>query len=148
MKIVKIDQKPQETYYTPLRSFMDEFFGYSPLGKLDDMYAPFESLSADIWEEDNKIFVKMPMPGLKKEDVKITVNGDILSVEGKSKEDKEEKDGKKYLLRSSQSYSYSQRFSLPSTVESSKVEAKMEDGVLSITLPKAKESKTKEIEIK
>lgn len=148
MKIVKIDQKPQETYYTPLRSFMDEFFNYSPLGRLDDMYAPFESLSADIWEEDNKIFVKMPMPGLKKEDVKITVNGDILSVEGKSKEDKEEKDGKKYLLRSSQSYSYSQRFSLPSTVESSKVEAKMEDGVLSITLPKAKESKTKEIEIK
>jgi len=123
---------------------MDEFFNFSPL----EMYSPFENLFADVWEENNKIFVKLPMPGIKKEDIRIEVTGDTLSIEGKSKEEKEEKDNKKYLLKSSQTYSYSQRFSLPSAVDSDKVEAKFEDGVLTVQLPKAKESQTKAIEIK
>jgi len=144
MKIVKLNQKPQETYYTPMRSLMEDFFNLSPL----EMYSPFENLFADVWEEGNNIFVKFPMPGIKKEDIKIEVTGDTLSIEGKTQEQKQEKDEKKYLLRSSQSYSYSQRFSLPTVVDSDKVEAKFEDGVLTVQLPKAKESQTKAIEIK
>lgn len=148
MKIVKINQKPQETYYTPLRSFMDEFFNYSPLSRWDDMLSPFESLSADVWEEDNKIFVKMAMPGIQKEDIKITVTGDTISIEGSSKETKEEKEDKKYYLKNFSSYSYSQRFNLPSPIDSDKVEAEFKDGVLTVQLPKAKESQSKQVEIK
>ncbi|PKN03018.1 hypothetical protein CVU76_03260 [Candidatus Dojkabacteria bacterium HGW-Dojkabacteria-1] len=148
MKIVKINQKPQETYYTPLRSLMDEFFNYSPLSRWDDMLSPFESLSADIWEEDNKIFVKMAMPGVQKEDIKITVTGDTISIEGSSKETKEEKEDKKYYLKNFSSYSYSQRFNLPSPIDADKVEAEFKDGVLTVQLPKAKESQSKQIEIK
>ncbi len=145
MKIVKINQKPQDSYYTPIRSLMDEFFSY-PL--LDRWERPFEDFSADIWEEDNKIFVKMAMPGIKKENIKISVTGDILTIEGENSETKEEKDGKKYFLKGFQSCSYSQRFNLPSIINPDEVNAKFEDGVLTVELPKAKESQTKQIEIK
>ncbi|KKP43220.1 MAG: heat shock protein Hsp20, HSP20 family protein [candidate division WS6 bacterium GW2011_GWE2_33_157] len=119
MKIVKINQKPQETVYTPIRSLMDDFFNFTPLNRWDDMFRGFEDLSANIWEEDNTIFVKMAMPGIKKEDIKISVSGDTLSIEGKSKEEKEEKE-KKYFLKTLQSYSYSQSFNLYSKVTKSK----------------------------
>ncbi len=147
MKIVRVNQKPQDTLYTPVRSLMEDFFS-SPLSRWDDFfYRDFENLSANVWEEGNNIFVKMAMPGIKKEDIKISVSGDSLSIEGQSKEEKEEKE-KKYFLRTLQSSSYSQSFNLPTIVDSEKVEASFEDGVLTIKLPKAKESETKTIEIK
>ena len=147
MKIVRVYQKPQDTLYTPVRSLMEDFFT-SPLSRWDDFfYRDFENLSANVWEEGNNIFVKMAMPGIKKEDIKISVSGDSLSIEGQSKEEKEEKE-KKYFLRTLQSSSYSQSFNLPTIVDSEKVEASFEDGVLTIKLPKAKESETKTIEIK
>ena len=147
MKIVRVNQKPQDTIYTPVRSLMEDFFS-SPLSRWDDyFYRDFENLSANVWEEGNNIFVKMAMPGIKKEDIKISVSGDSLSIEGKSKEEKEEKD-KKYFLRTLQSCSYSQSFNLPTVVDSEKVEASFEDGVITVKLPKAKESETKTIEIK
>ncbi|MDY0096845.1 MAG: Hsp20/alpha crystallin family protein [Candidatus Dojkabacteria bacterium] len=147
MKIVRVNQKPQDTLYTPVRSLMEDFFT-SPLSRWDDFfYRDFENLSANVWEEGNNIFVKMAMPGIKKEDIKISVSGDSLSIEGQSKGEKEEKE-KKYFLRTLQSSSYSQSFNLPTIVDSEKVEASFEDGVLTIKLPKAKESETKTIEIK
>jgi HSP20 family protein len=146
MKIVKINQKPQDSIYTPVRSLMDDFFNFPT--RWDDLYLrDFDNLSANIWEEDNKIFIKMAMPGIKKEDIKISVSGDTLNIEGQSNEEKEEKE-KKYFLKTFQSASYSQSFNLPSLVNPDNVEAKFEDGVLTVTLPKAKESQTKQISIK
>lgn len=146
MKIVKINQKPQDSIYTPVRSLMDDFFNFPT--RWDDLYLrDFDNLSANIWEEENKIYVKMAMPGVKKEDIKISVTGDTLSIEGESKQEKEEKE-KKYFLKTFQSCSYSQSFNLPSLVNPDGVEAKFEDGVLTITLPKAKESESKQISIK
>lgn len=146
MKIVKINQKPQDSLYTPVRSLMDDFFNFPT--RWDDLYLrDFDNLSANIWEEENKIYVKMAMPGVKKEDIKISVTGDTLSIEGESKEEKEEKE-KKYFLKTFQSCSYSQSFNLPSLVNPDGVEAKFEDGVLTITLPKAKESESKQVSIK
>ena len=146
MKIVKINEKPQDSLYTPVRSLMDDFFNFPT--RWDDLYLrDFDNLSANIWEEENKIYVKMAMPGVKKEDIKISVTGDTLSIEGESKQEKEEKE-KKYFLKTFQSCSYSQSFNLPSLVNPDGVEAKFEDGVLTITLPKAKESESKQISIK
>lgn len=147
MKIVKINQKPQDTIYTPVRSLMDDFFDY-PLSRLNDIfYRDFENLSANVWEEENKIFVKMAMPGIKKEDIKISVTGDSINIEGKTAQEKEEKE-KRYFLKTLQSYSYSQSFNLPSIVDPDNVEASFENGILTVKLPKAKESQTKEIVIK
>ncbi len=146
MKIVKINQKPQDTLYTPVRSLMDDFFNY-PLNRLEEtFYRDFENLSANVWEEDNNIFVKMAMPGIKKEDIKISVTGDSINIEGKNKEETEEKE-KKYYLKTFQSYSYSQSFNLPSLVNPDSVEASFKDGVLTVKMPKAKESQSKQITI-
>ena len=147
MKIIKVNQKPQDTLYTPVRSLMEDFFNY-PLSRRDDVfYRDLEPVSANVWEEDNNIFVQMAMPGVKKEDINISVTGDTLSIEGKSQEQKEEKE-KRYFLKTFQSYSYSQSFNLPSLVNPDSVEASFEDGVLKVKLPKAKESQTKQISIK
>ena len=147
MKIVKVNQKPQNTLYSPVSSLMDELFNY-PLTRWDDLFMKeWENLSADIWEEDNNIFVKMAMPGIKKEDIKISVTADSLTVEGNSKEESEKKD-KKYFLKTFQTSSYSQSFNLPTTVNPDAVEAKFEDGVLTVRLPKAKEAQAKQITIK
>lgn len=147
MKIVKVNQKPQDTIYTPIKSIMDDFFNY-PLTRWDDLFMKdWENLSADIWEEDNNIFVKMAMPGIKKEDINISATTDSITVEGNSKEESEKKD-KKYFLKTFQTSSYSQSFNLPTTVNPDEVEAKFEDGVLTVRLPKAKEAQAKQITIK
>ena len=147
MKIVKVNQKPQDTIYTPIRSFLDDLFNY-PLARWDDLFMKdWENLFADIWEEDNNIFVKMAMPGIKKEDIKISVTGDSITVEGNSKEESEKKD-KKYFLKTFQTSSYSQSFNLPTNVNPDDVEAKFEDGVLTVRLPKVKEAQAKQITIK
>jgi HSP20 family protein len=144
MKIIK---RPSE--YTPTRSLIDEFFNYSPLSVWDDMHRGFEDLYADVWEEGNNIFVRMALPGIKKEDINISVTGDTLSIEGRTKEEKkEEDDKKKYYFQSLRTRSYSQQFNLPTFVNADKVDAKYEDGVLTVKLPKAKESETKQIEVK
>lgn len=147
MKIVKVNQKPQDTIYTPVRSFMDDIFNY-PLTRWDDLFMKdWENLSADIWEEDNNIFVKMAMPGIKKEDIKISATTDSITVEGNSKEESEKKD-KKYFLKTFQTSSYSQSFNLPTNVNPDDVEAKFEDGVLTVRLSKVKEAQAKQITIK
>ena len=147
MKIVKVNQKPQNTLYTPVSSLMDELLNY-PLTRWDDFFMKeWENLSADIWEEDNNLFVKMAMPGIKKEDIKISVTADSLTIEGNSKEETEKKD-KKYFLKTFQTSSYSQSFNLPTTINPDAVEAKFEDGVLTVRLPKAKETQVKQITIK
>ena len=88
------------------------------------------------------------MPGVKKEDIKITVNEDNLSISGHTKSEEEKKDDeKRYYFRSMES-SYSQSFNLPTKVDPDKIEAKFEDGVLSVKLPKAEEVKPRQIEIK
>ena len=147
MKIVKINRKPQDPLYTPVRSLMDDFFS-SPLTRWDDVfYRDFDTLSADMWEEGNSIFVKMAMPGIEKKDIKISVTGDSISIKGETKEQKEEKE-KRYYLNTMHAQSYSQSFNLPTIIDPDKVEASFKDGVLTVKLPKAKESQVKEIEIK
>ena len=146
MKIVKINKKGQDPVYTPVRSIMDDFFGF-PLSRWDDFYRDFDNISANVWEEDNKIFVQVAMPGIKKDDIKISVTGDSLNIAGESKVKKEEKE-KKYFLRTMGECSYAQTFNLPSIVNPDAVQAAFEDGLLTVTLPKTKESGSKEIKIK
>ena len=145
MQIVKREDPRKRGYakYYPIRSVFDDFF--TPSLWEDRLAEPMTSLSADIWEEKDNIFVKMAMPGVKKEDIKITVNEDNLSISGHTKSEEEKKDDeKRYYFRSMES-SYSQSFNLPTKVDPDKIEAKFEDGVLSVKLPKAEEVKPRQI---
>ncbi|MBI5463368.1 MAG: Hsp20/alpha crystallin family protein [Ignavibacteriales bacterium] len=103
--------------------------------------------SVDIAEQDDQFVVKVELPGVNKDDVKITLESNILTVRGEKKQEKEEK-GKSFH-RVERSYSSFQRsFTLPTTVKSDKIDAGYRDGILTIVLPKADEAKPKQIEVK
>ncbi len=103
--------------------------------------------ATDIVEQDNEYIVRMEVPGVDKNNVKITVMNNVLSVEGERKVEEEKND--KNFHRVERAYgSFYRSFTLPSTVLNNKIEASYLDGVLSITIPKAEEAKPKEIEVK
>jgi HSP20 family protein len=101
----------------------------------------------DIAEHAEAFEVKVELPGVNKNDVKITVHDDVLTIRGEKKQE-EEKKGKNYH-RVERSYgSFQRSFTLPSSVKGDKIEAVYDNGILAITLPKVEEAKPKEIEVK
>lgn len=149
MKIIKRDDSKRSypSTYTPFRSILDDFFTPTVWDDFFTTTPSVSNLSADIWEEKEDIFVKMALPGIKKEDIKITINEDNISIRGESKEQEKEDEEKKYYFRSLES-AFEQSFNLPTKVNPDKVEAEFKDGILKVKLPKADEVKPKEIEIK
>jgi HSP20 family protein len=103
--------------------------------------------AVDIAEQENEYVVKMELPGVAKEDVKISLESNILTIKGEKKQEKEEKN--KNFHRAERSYgSFQRSFTLPSTVKNDKIDATFNSGILSITLPKSEEAKPKQIEVK
>jgi HSP20 family protein len=105
------------------------------------------SPAVDIAEHDDGYVVKVELPGVNKEDVKITIESNILTIRGEKKQEKETK--KENYHRVERSYGTFQRsFTLPTTVKSDKIDATYNNGILNIALPKAEEAKPKQIEVK
>jgi HSP20 family protein len=105
------------------------------------------SPSLDIAENDNAYVVKVELPGVNKDDVRITMQENVLTIRGEKKQEKESKGSN--FHRTERSYGAFQRsFSLLSSVKSEKIEAAYNDGILTVTLPKAESAKPKQIEVK
>jgi len=103
--------------------------------------------AVDILEKEDSYVLEAELPGLKKEDVKISVQDNILTLRGEKKD--ERKESRKGYLRMETGYgSFTRSFTLPSTINTSKIEAEFKDGVLKINVPKAEEAKEKLIEVK
>ena len=103
--------------------------------------------AVDISEDDKEFLVKAELPGLKREEVKVTVENGVLSIAGERKSEKEEKD--KRYHRVERSYgSFVRSFTLPEGVDTGKVTAEFKDGVLHLRLAKGPKSQPKCIEIK
>lgn len=103
--------------------------------------------AVDLVDTADSLQVKMELPGVKKEDVEITLKDDTLLVKGEKKEEREEKDENRYYVERNYG-TFSRALNLPSTVQFDKVKAVFNDGVLEITLPKAEEEKARQVEIK
>lgn len=102
--------------------------------------------SVDISETDKAYLIKAEIPEVKKEDVKVTVENGMLTIQGERKMEKEEK-GKKFH-RIERSYgSFVRSFRLPDGVDETKAKAEFKDGMINITLPKSEKAKTKAVEI-
>jgi HSP20 family protein len=102
--------------------------------------------AVDVFEKDDKFVVKAELPGMKQEDVDVSVVGDTLTIKGEKKTETEVKEDDYY--RCERSYgSFYRSIPLPSTVDASKIEASYGDGVLEVTLPKAAEVKPKRIAV-
>lgn len=97
--------------------------------------------AVNITEEKNHYLVSLAAPGLKKEDFKIDLDGNMLTISSESEESTEEK--KKKFTRKEYSYSsFSRSFTLPGEIRKELIEAKYDDGVLKITLPRKAEANT------
>jgi HSP20 family protein len=104
------------------------------------------SPSADISETDKEYLVRAELPAVRKEDVKVTLHGGMLTIEG---ERKQEKQGKAERFHSVESFygSFSRSFSLPDNVDSANIKCESTDGVLTVHIPKKVTEKHKPIEI-
>ena len=100
----------------------------------------------NVSEDANTIYVKFDIPGISKENIKVELNNNILSVTADRKEEKRREDEKQYYAEIS-SGTYFRSMSLPAPVDEKKVEATFENGVLSLKLPKIEAGKAKQIAI-
>lgn len=102
--------------------------------------------SVDVSETEGEYQIKAEIPDVKKEDVKVTVEDGVLTIQGERRQEKEEK-GKKYH-RVERSYgTFIRSFTLPDLVDEEKVKAEFKDGVLNLQLPKSEKAKPKAIEV-
>jgi HSP20 family protein len=101
----------------------------------------------DITEDEKEYLIKAELPDMKKEDVRLTVENEVLAISGERKFEKEEK-GRKYHRVERAYGSFVRSFSLPEDADGSKVSADFKDGMLQVHLPKSQKSKPKAIEIK
>ena len=103
--------------------------------------------SLDLSETDNSVQVTMDLPGVKASEIDVQVNGNILTVSGERKEEKEEK-GRTYHRLERRVGSFSRSVTLPCAVQEGETAAECREGVLTITLPKSEEAKTHKIKVK
>ena len=96
--------------------------------------------AVNITEQKDDYLVSLAVPGLKKDDFKIDVEGNMLTISSEKEETKEEKD-KKFTRKEYNYSSFSRSFSLPEEINKEEIEASYEDGVLKISLPRKEEAK-------
>jgi HSP20 family protein len=102
--------------------------------------------AVDIAEDDNGYVVKAELPGVKKDQVKITMQDNVLSIRGEKEEEKESRSSSYHRVERSYG-AFERRFSLPSNVRQDGIDATFKDGILTVTLPKAEEAKPKQIDV-
>jgi HSP20 family protein len=103
-------------------------------------------LPLDISETENEFVVKASLPGVRPEDVQITIQGDTLTIRGESKAE-DEKKGAHWHLRERRYGSFQRSVSLAAPVSADKAQARYEHGILTLELPKAEEAKPRQIKI-
>ena len=145
------------TRFDPFR----ELARFEPFGDMDDWFRKMSlrpllregmeiepQIKMDVKEADGKYLINAEIPGVKKDDIHVTIDGNRVSISAEVKKEKEEKEGER-VIRSERSYGMASRsFSLADEVDQSQVQAKYNNGVLELTLPKkAGASSRKEIPI-
>jgi HSP20 family protein len=139
---------------------------WDPFGEMEDMFDRYtkavgwprrgsQELMAtgdwaprvDISETDHEFIIKAEIPEVGKEDLKVTVDNNVLTIRGERKQEKEEK-GKKFHRVERYYGTFARSFTLPENVDQAKIEASFKDGMLNLRLPKTREVRAKEIEVK
>jgi len=133
-----------------LRDAMDRLFDESFLKPFGDS-SSFGHLwpSVDLTETGNEIIAKVSLPGMKPEDVKISLTGNVLNISGEYSSESETKEkGVTYHLREHRYGAFSRSITLPTAVQGDKIKAEYENGLVTLTLPKAEEARPKTVNIK
>ena len=133
---------------------------FDPFTNVDDWFKSFgirpssmelenvPEIKIDLTENDKAYTVRAEIPGAKKEDVKVQVDGNRVSISAETKQEKEEKEGERVICRECYQGSSYRSFTLDSAVDETQAKAKFENGTLELTLPKKNVSTAKQLEIK
>jgi len=130
-----------------LREAMDRLFDDAftqPFSTRDGWSA--STPAVDMYQTDDEIVVKASLPGIKADEVQINVTGDVLTLKGEVKQE-EEKNNRSWHIREQRWGSFQRSVALPTNVVSDKAKAEFENGILTITLPKAEEVRPRTITI-
>lgn len=144
--LTRFDPLGEMMRFDPYRNIEDIFKEFSMMPSLRG-YEAEPRIRMDVSETEQAYQVKAEIPGAKKEDIKISVEGNKVSITAEVKQEKEEK-ANGNVVRSERYYGQQYRsFMLPQDVDDAKVEAKYQDGILSLTLPKKPGTSGKQITI-
>ena len=134
-----------EPYELGLEPFDDLFRGFFRPVRLEK---ELPQIKVDV-KEDNKAYtVHADLPGVKKEDIQVTIDGNVVTVTAETRRESEQKDGEKVLRRERYFGKVSRSFSLDTDVDEAGASAKYADGVLELKLPKKAASCQKRLEIR
>jgi HSP20 family protein len=128
---------------------MDRLFdrGFSRPWRLVTWENGENAFPVDLSETEEEVVVKASLPGVKSEDIQISVTGDTLTVKGEAQADQEEKQ-QNFYRRERRFGTFQRSFTLPAKVDADQAQASFENGVLTLQLPKVPEVRPKTIEVK
>ena len=135
MKLVKINRNNCD--YPMNNSFFNDFFNNEL-----DFYTPRASKfvpAVNVIEEEQEFKIEVAAPGMSKEDFKVNLDKNLLTIEA-TKEESKESENNNYSRREFGYNSFSRSFNLPNSIDATKIDAKYENGVLNILLPKKEEA--------
>jgi HSP20 family protein len=133
---------------------------FDPFGDIDELFRGFfvrpallegqpqMQIKMDLKEDDKAYTVHADIPGVKKEDIQVNIDGNRVSISAESKMEKEEKEGEKVLRSERYCGKVARSFTLLHDVDEAQSQAKYSDGVLELTLPKKAGTATRKLEIK
>ena len=130
-----------------LNSVLDEAFSNWPFqqesGSITSSWYP----ACDVFEDKEAVKIVAELPGVKAEDVKLSLENNLLTIRGEKKQEAEERSER--VHRYERSYgSFERAFVLPSTVDAEKISAKYENGVLTVVVPKVERARPREIPVR
>ena len=130
-----------------LREAMDRLFAESFVRPSTAFPATGFEPSVDVYQTKDEIVVKAALPGIKPDDIDISVTGDLLTIRGEMKQEEKIEEGS-YLRQERRYGQFCREFALPTQVSADKSKAEFEHGVLTLRLPKAEAAKPKSISVK
>lgn len=140
-------RSPLLTRFDPFRDMDDIFNGFMMRPFFREGMEIEPQIKMDVKEADGKYLVKAEIPGVNKDDIHVTIDGNRVSISAEVKREKEAKEGER-MIRCERSYGMASRsFTLADEVDQSEVQAKYNNGVLELTLPKKPGATRKEIPI-
>lgn len=135
--------------FRELRGLQDDmtrlFAGMAPLSSEDSVFGAWQP-KVDIFEDQDVLVIEADMPGVKREDLDLTIENNVITLSGERK--MEERKERENYHRVERSYgSFTRSFTLPRTVDTEKIKAEFKDGVLTVSLPKREETKARKIDV-
>ena len=127
------------------RIFEDFFRGDNLVN--DSFFSHDWNPAVDIVENKDNYILKAELPGMNKDDVKITLENNLLTIRGEKKNEYDKKEGNYHRVERSYG-SFERAFTIPGSIKANDIDAQYSDGVLTLTLPKAEEAKPKMIDVK